>query len=67
MLLSSTHGAARRLSPVQSRAQFAIWSILAAPLLLGGPVSSLSAWDIETYTNKEIIEINQDPLVLQGQ
>ena len=67
MLLTSTKGAVRKLSPTQSRAQFSTWAVLAAPLLIGGPVSSLSAWDLETYKNPEVIAVNQDPLARQGQ
>ena len=51
MLLTSTKGAVRKLGPVQSRTQFSIWAVLAAPLLIGGPISQLSAWDLETYKN----------------
>ena len=66
MLLASTRGAARSLGPHQSRTMFGIWAVLAAPLLIGGPVSKLDAWDLETYTNGEVIAVNQDPLVAQG-
>ena len=50
----------------QSRTQFSIWAILAAPMLIGGPVSALSSWDLQTYLNKEVIAVSQDPLVSQG-
>lgn len=66
MLLVSTTTATRKLSEAQSRAQFSLWSILSAPLLIGGPIASLSAWDLETYLNKEVIAIDQDPLAEQG-
>jgi alpha-galactosidase len=66
MLLTSTAGATRKLSPLESRAQFSLWAVLAAPLLIGGPVSALSSWDLETYTNKAVIAVNQDSLGRQG-
>lgn len=37
-----------------------------APLLLGGPPSKFDAVDIQTYTNPEVIAVNQDPLMKQG-
>jgi len=54
------------MTEAQSRTQFNLWAILAAPLLLGSDLRNLSAWDRETYTNKEIIAVNQDPLAKQG-
>ena len=66
MLLSSTHGAVRKLGTQQSRTQFSIWAILAAPMLIGGPISSLSSWDMYTFTNREVLAVSQDALVSQG-
>jgi len=66
MLLGSSPGSARGLSQAQSRTQFSIWAILMAPLLIGSPVGSLSSYDIETYSNAEVIAVNQDPLGKQG-
>ena len=34
-LLGSTPGAALHLTPTQSRMQFSLWSVMAAPLILG--------------------------------
>lgn len=66
MLLGSTSGASHYLTQEQSRTQFNVWAILMAPLLLGAPVASLSTWDMETYTNKEVLDVSQDPLTRQG-
>jgi alpha-galactosidase len=66
MLLGSSPGSAVKLTPHQSRAQFSLWSVMAAPLLIGASLSHLSAYDLETYTNKEVIRISQDPLSRQG-
>ena len=35
---------------------------MAAPLLIGSNVLNMSAWDYETYTNTEVIAVDQDPL-----
>mmetsp|Transcript_36419 Transcript_36419/g.93945 ORF Transcript_36419/g.93945 Transcript_36419/m.93945 type:complete len:612 (+) Transcript_36419:102-1937(+) len=61
MLIGSSSGAKLTLTPTQSRAQFSLWCIMAAPLFLGASVLNLSPHDIETYTNQEAIAINQDP------
>lgn len=66
MLLGSSPRAAAYLSPQRSRAQFALWGIMTAPLLLGVNPYDLSQYDIETYTNEEIIAVNQDPVARQG-
>lgn len=66
MLLGSSPGAARRLSPAQSRTQLSVWAILMAPLLIGAPLQSLSGYDLETYSNKEVLDVDQDLLRRQG-
>lgn len=66
MLLGSTKLATRRLSKEWSRTQFSVWAILMAPLLIGAPPGELSAFDLQTYTNQEVIAVNQDPLLNQG-
>ncbi|CAJ1401782.1 unnamed protein product [Effrenium voratum] len=66
MLLGSSPGAARRLSRKGSRTQFNMWAILMAPMLLGADVRQLSTFDLETYTNTEVLKVSQDPLAKQG-
>lgn len=66
MLLGSSAGAQLKLTPLQARAQFTLWVVMAAPLMIGADVLHMSGWDIETYTNKEAIRVNQDPLGMQG-
>ena len=39
---------------------------MAAPLLIGAHVAKLSAWDLETYSNREVIAVNQDIDATQG-
>ncbi|CAE7255349.1 putative alpha-galactosidase [Symbiodinium microadriaticum] len=67
MLVGSSSGAAVKMTPQQSRTQFSLWSVMAAPLLLGSSMLSMSSHDLETYTNAEVIAVDQDPLGIQGQ
>jgi len=55
------------VTDVQGRAQFTMWAIMSAPLLLSQNVRNLTAYQLETYLNPEVIAINQDPLGRQGQ
>lgn len=66
MLIGSNPAAKHHSSPTQSRAQFSMWSVLAAPLLIGTSIADLTPWDLETYSNAEVIAVNQDPLGTQG-
>ena len=66
MLLTSNKNAGFYLTREQSRTQFAMWSALAAPLMIGGPVGSLSEWDMETYSNEEVVAVDQDAAGKQG-
>ena len=34
------------------QAQFSLWAVMAAPLMLGVSVANMSPYDIQTYTNK---------------
>lgn len=40
---------------------------MAAPLLIGTRLRDVKPSDLETYTNTEVIAIDQDPLGVQGQ
>jgi alpha-galactosidase len=48
------------------RAHFSLWAILAAPLIAGNDVRSMSADTKEILENKEVIAIDQDPLGREG-
>jgi alpha-galactosidase len=50
----------------EDRAHFSMWAMLAAPLIAGNDLRSMSAQTKDILTNKEIIAINQDPLGIQG-
>jgi hypothetical protein len=45
---------------------FSLWSISKAPLIIGCDVTNMSAANIATLTNPEVIAVNQDPLGAQG-
>ncbi|KAF4626352.1 hypothetical protein G7Y89_g11811 [Cudoniella acicularis] len=49
-------------SNVEYRSHFTMWCMVASPLLIGADVRTLSAYDLQTLTNKEVIAISQDPL-----
>lgn len=49
-------------SNVEYRAHFSMWCMVSSPLLIGTDVTTLSAYDLETLTNTELIALNQDPL-----
>lgn len=50
----------------EDRSHFALWSMLASPLMLGNDVRKTSKETLEILTNKEIIAVNQDALGIQG-
>lgn len=54
------------LSYEEAKAQFALWAIMASPLLLSNDLRSLDTIYKELLTNKEIIAVNQDPLGIMG-
>lgn len=45
------------------KAEFALWSLMASPIILGNDVRSMSAQCLSIVTNKEILEVHQDPAV----
>ena len=50
----------------QDRAHFAMWAMIAAPLIAGNDLRSMSKQTIDILTNKEVIAVNQDELGIQG-
>ena len=48
------------------RAHFSMWCLLAAPLMAGNDILSMSADIHDILTNKEVIAIDQDPLGREG-
>ena len=54
------------LTDTEQRAHFSLWAMLAAPLLAGNDVRSMTDQTKAILTNREVIAVDQDPLVLQG-
>ncbi len=54
------------MTNAEDRSHFAMWSMLASPLIMGNDLRSMSNATIEILTNKEVIAVNQDPLGIQG-
>ncbi len=54
------------LNNTESRAHFSLWCILAAPLIAGNDLRSMSDETKNILTNKEAIAVDQDPLGKQG-
>lgn len=50
----------------ESRVQFSVWSISAAPLLAGNDLSTMDIATRDILTNPELIALDRDPLGLQA-
>lgn len=50
----------------ENRSHFAMWAMLAAPLIVGTDVTALKPEILEILTNKGILAVDQDPLGIQG-
>ncbi|MCW3091677.1 MAG: Alpha-galactosidase [Ferruginibacter sp.] len=55
-----------RLTPDEQYSHVSIFSLLAAPLLIGCPIERLDKFTLNLLTNDEVIAINQDPLGKAG-
>ncbi|GFR27427.1 alpha-N-acetylgalactosaminidase [Trichonephila clavata] len=62
MILAGNFG----LSFEEARAQFALWAIMASPLLVSNDLRSLDSKFRELLLNKDVIAVNQDPLGIMG-
>jgi alpha-galactosidase len=54
------------MTNTEYRAHFSLWCLLAAPLMAGNDIRSMSGEIHDILTNKEVIAIDQDPLGVQG-
>ncbi len=50
----------------ENQSHFSMWAMLAAPLLAGNDLRSMSATTTTTLTNTEVVAVDQDPLGAQG-
>jgi len=55
-----------RLTPNEQYTHLTLWSLLAAPLLLGCDLSRLDDFTLNLLTNDEVLDVNQDPLGKQA-
>ncbi|QQL44906.1 glycoside hydrolase family 27 protein [Sulfuriroseicoccus oceanibius] len=56
----------RGMTLEQDKSHFAMWCMMASPLLAGNDLRSMKQETLEILTNKDLIAINQDPLVYQA-
>lgn len=54
------------LSDAESRAHFSIWAMLAAPLIAGNDLRSMTEATRSVLTRKEVISVDQDSLGIEG-
>ncbi|OHS95043.1 hypothetical protein TRFO_38776 [Tritrichomonas foetus] len=55
-----------KITKIEGETQMAIWAIVAAPLIMSNDLRQLEDWAKEILQNKEVIEVDQDPLGIQG-
>ena len=55
-----------RLTPNEQYTHISLWSLLAAPLLIGCDMTQMDEFTLNLLTNDEVIEVNQDPLGRQA-
>lgn len=55
------------MTDTEYRTHFAMWSVMAAPLLIGTDLRKASAETLKILTNRDLIAVDQDPLGVQGQ
>ncbi|MEO6683247.1 MAG: glycoside hydrolase family 27 protein [Ginsengibacter sp.] len=56
----------RGMSYEEDKTHFSMWCMMNSPLLAGNDLRSMSKQTISILTNKELIALNQDPLVYQA-
>ncbi|MWA09438.1 alpha-galactosidase [Streptomyces sp. BA2] len=54
------------MTDTEYRTHFSMWSVMAAPLLIGSDLRKVSPETFEIIGNKEVIAVDQDPLGKQG-
>ena len=51
-----------RLTPDEQYSHISMFSLLAAPMLIGCPIEQIDAFTLNLLTNDEVLAVNQDPL-----
>ena len=57
----------RKLTMPENRAHFSLWAMMAAPLIAGNDLSTMTPDVRAILTNRDVIAIDQDPLGKQGE
>lgn len=55
-----------KLTADEQYTHISLWTLLAAPLLIGCDMAQLDDFTVSLLTNDEVIEVNQDPLGVQA-
>jgi len=48
------------------RTHMSLWAMLAAPLIAGNDLTKMTPYTVEMLTNREVLDVDQDPLGKQG-
>ncbi|BDD10178.1 hypothetical protein FUAX_26100 [Fulvitalea axinellae] len=56
----------RGMTYEEDKTHFTMWAVMCSPLMAGNDMTNMSDQTLEILTNKEIIALNQDPLVYQA-
>jgi alpha-galactosidase len=59
--LTPTH-----LTPDEQTTHISLWCLWGSPMIIGTPIERLDAFTLSLLSNDEVLEINQDPLGIQG-
>lgn len=54
------------MTAAEDRSHFAMWCMVASPLMAGNDLRKMSPETLKVLTNKELIAVNQDKLGIQG-
>jgi alpha-galactosidase len=54
------------MTTTENRSHFSLWANLAAPLIAGNDLRTMTAETHDILTNKEVIAVDQDPLGREG-
>lgn len=54
------------MTATEYRAHMSLWSMMAAPLIAGNDIRTMSAETLAILTNREVIAVDQDPAGVQG-
>jgi alpha-galactosidase len=57
----------QKLTEYEPRTQMSLWSILAAPLIAGNDLTTMTKETLAALTNPDVIAVDQDPAGIQGQ